>query len=83
MVEEFIEKAVLRVHRRQGGIQEKLDFKTKILTPELMIQSLDLAEIITLIEDRFEVSPFESDGQLETWQDMVALVRKQGFETCP
>ncbi len=72
---ERLESLILAVHRRNGGVLQHLDFKTRLLAPELRLDSLDLAELMAAIEREFGVSPFDALPVPRTWGDILELVR--------
>ena len=72
-VESRIESIVLSVHKRNDGMMLKLDFDLRLLDSKLGLDSLDLAEIVVVIEKEFEVSPFDFSPPPRTWLDMVQI----------
>ena len=69
---EFVEALVLRLHRRNGGHLTALDASLPTLAPELLIDSLDLAEIMVAIEKEYGVSPFEAPEPPRNWAGIIA-----------
>jgi acyl carrier protein len=69
-----LESLVLTVHRRNGGDLRRLDFGSRLLAPELRLDSLDLAEVVVAIEREFGVAPFEAPQAPRTWRDVLELV---------
>ena len=72
-----IESIVLPVHRRNGGTATKLDFRLPLLDPSLVIDSLDLAEIVVALEQRFQFPLFDTSAPPRTWADVLRLIEEQ------
>ena len=51
---------MLNVHRRNGGNLSNLDFGWRFLEAALLLDSLDLAEILALLEVKYQYAPFEA-----------------------
>ena len=66
-----IETVVMKIHRRNGGTQPGLKCGQRLLDSDLLLDSLDLAEVMVEIEKKFGVNPFESDRPPRTWGDLV------------
>lgn len=71
-----VEAMVLVVHRRNGGARQSLDFSMRLLDPELRLDSLDLAEIMAVVERRFGRTPFDGAVPPSTWGEVVASLSR-------
>ena len=69
-----VEAMVMEVHRRNGGSLEALDTSLRLMDPALRLDSLDLAEIMALVEREYGASPFNSTPPPSTWADVVRAV---------
>jgi hypothetical protein len=69
-----LEKIVLTVHRRNGGLLTKLEPHWRLLEPELLLDSMDLAEIMVAIEKMSGIAPFEAPQPPRTWEDIWRLL---------
>jgi hypothetical protein len=70
-----LEKIVLTVHRRNGGLLTKLEPHWRLLEPELRLDSMDLAEIMVAVEKEYGVAPFDAPQPPRTWEDILRLLR--------
>jgi hypothetical protein len=68
-----ISAIVLGIHHRNGGSLGLLDPDWPLLQPDLLLDSLDLAEIMAELEFEFGISPFER-GTPETWGELMDLI---------
>lgn len=69
-----ISDLVLSIHRRNGGSLNHLDWNLPLLAPQLLLDSLDLAEIMVVVEKETGCSPFDSNPVPQTWLDMREFV---------
>lgn len=69
-----VEQWVLEIHRRNGGDLNQIDFDRPLLASELMLDSLDLAEIVVMVEREYHCSPFDSVTPPKTWRDLVTEI---------
>lgn len=75
-VREEIEAWVLGIHRRNGGCLDRLEVQWRLLEPVLRLDSLDLAEVMVLVERRWGFSPFDGPIPPRTWGELVERVEK-------
>lgn len=64
----------MKIHQRNGGGPLEMDWKSKFLSGGLVLDSLDLAEIVVLVEREFSVKPFENSRPPRTWEDFLKAV---------
>ena len=62
------------MHRRNRGTLTRLDWRYRLLEPELSIDSLDLAEIVAVIEKQFAVSLFDLPVPPRTWDEVRVAI---------
>ena len=79
---------ILRIHRRNGGELDSVDYDLPLLHPSLRLDSLDLAEIMAAIENEFGRSPFDAPLQPRTWRDIAIFLgmdelREEKLEGAP
>lgn len=76
-IKAVIEKAVLAVHRRNGGSLSSLNLDLPLLDSSLLIDSLDLAEIIVALEKDLGKSPFDAPAPPRTWRQVSEYLAAQ------
>lgn len=77
---ERLTQLVLTVHRRNGGGLNTLDLDLRLQAPELVLDSMDLAEIMVAVEREFGVEPFDVPTPPRTWRELLALI-EEGSKT--
>lgn len=75
-VAEHIERAVLLVHRLNGGTLTRLNPAFRVLDPELRLQSPDVTELLLAIEHAFGVSLREENILSGTWGSLIRKVEQ-------
>lgn len=73
-----LEKFVLSVHRRNGGGRGAIHWGSRLLGGGLSLDSLDLAEVMVMVEKRWGVAPFERNPPPRTWRDILELIEGVG-----
>jgi len=75
-IHELIEGIILTIHRRNGGHLKSIDFNSALMAPELILDSLDLAEIFSSIEKQICVD-FFNDRPPRIWKDVVEKIESK------
>lgn len=73
-IKNWLQSIVLAIHRRNGGELSSLPWNSPLLTPELKLDSLDLAEVMAAVEREWGIAPFELDQPPKTWADLFQLI---------
>jgi len=76
-IREEIEGWVLVIHHRNGGRLDRLQFQWRLLEPVLRLDSLDLAEVMVLVERRWGFSPFDGPMPPKTWGELAEQVEER------
>ncbi len=71
-----LSKWVLSINHRNGGNLERLDLALPLMDSSLLLDSLDLAEIMVAVEQKYGISPFESATPPKTWQDLAGICQR-------
>ena len=79
-ISRFIVKQVAGIGLRNGRQSHLNDLDAPLLSVEVGINSLDLAEIVLALETEYGVSPFEGTERIETWIDVIDIVLKRSTE---
>lgn len=71
-----IERAVLQVHRLNGGKMAQLNLNVPLSEPGLAIDQFEMMQLLVAIEQAFECSLRRHRGRLRTWRDLVEQVER-------
>lgn len=69
-----LHELVLGIHRRNGGTEHEMDPGAPLIGGALGLNSLDLAEVVVVIERRFGLVLFGQGRHPENWQDVLDII---------
>lgn len=74
----YLEDLVIRIHRRNSGLERVLDLSEPILSGKYQVDSMDLAEIVATIQKDFGLTLFEDNKFPRVWGDVVEILDSHG-----
>ena len=70
----YIENLILRIHKRNGGSLNSLNYDLELMHPTLGLDSMDMAEVVATIQRDYGVMLFEGNNNPKTWDDVVRII---------
>jgi len=72
-----MQEKVIEIVRKQGCIDEDVEITTATgLKTELWLDSLDIVEILTTLEDEFDIEIYRDAEEFFTVEDLIAVVEE-------
>ena len=72
----YIENLILRIHKRNGGSLNSLNYDLELTHPTLGLDSMDMAEVVATIQRDYGVMLFEGNNNPKTWNEVIDIIVK-------